>query len=484
MAEPPSKRKRRGPGYGNDVRTIIARVHQFLKQEYEFMKATNYDNCDLTPLARVYKRTAEAVGVSPRTISRILSKNQGEYEFDFPDFTREKPFQKPGLKQKAEVLSRLDSYELSPYLLRSLIYNYIAAEKSPPSIENLRKILQTGYGFNGGITTLRSLLWDIDFTLYKADINKKVLTEKHFAKMQRFRYLKQIQQYRLENRPIVYTGASVVYAASDRTRYTAVVAGTENGLLPPNNFMILKGVNISRDIYEEWITDKIMPFLPENSVVVVGTEPYNDQLLDMPTAYSKKQEIVAWLEKHSIPFDNNLHKIELYDFFRKNKDQFIIYKTDRCINDAGFGVLRTPSKHPELNPIVSILDKVKLKMNLHEILVSSRINSLIKLEMDKLLANTWKETFENVKEKENVYLKYFDDEVHFNMNLHEDDDGDSEGTHEESDCEKEYTKEHNEGETQSNKERKTNDDTTSVVIEDENGDDVEIKLEIKDEPLE
>lgn len=52
------------------------RVFNFLQEEYKFMKANNYDNCDLSPLANVTKRTALATGISLRTVSKILSKER------------------------------------------------------------------------------------------------------------------------------------------------------------------------------------------------------------------------------------------------------------------------------------------------------------------------------------------------------------------------------------------------------------------------
>ncbi|KAJ2945253.1 hypothetical protein O0L34_g9325 [Tuta absoluta] len=408
---------RRKNSYGVKTRTIIARVSQFLKEEYEFMKATNYDHCDLTLLSQVRRRTADAVGVSPITVAKILNEEHKKYEFEF---TREKPRQEPS-KRKVDMLAKLDSHELSPYILRKVIYNYIATEKTTPPVEKVRKILKSVYGFCVNRGTLRDLLSNIGITLYKTDFSRKVLAEKHLFKFQRFKYLKQIQQYRLENRPIVYTASNVVYKTSDDTRYTAVFAGTEHGFLP-NSYLILKDHNMTPEIYDEWITNKLLPNLPKKSVVVIGHENYNNQLLNVPTAFSRREEIVAWLEKYQIPFDSKLHKIELYDFFRKNKDKFIVYKTDRHINDAGFTVLRIPTKHPELNPIVSILDSIKTVMKSYQ--DTDYIENIIKIEMDNISsnANTWTKTFENVKGIEEIYLTYFENEVSFNYNLHDDDD--------------------------------------------------------------
>lgn len=40
------------------------------------MKANNSDGCDLSPLANILERTAQATGVSERTVTRILKEEK------------------------------------------------------------------------------------------------------------------------------------------------------------------------------------------------------------------------------------------------------------------------------------------------------------------------------------------------------------------------------------------------------------------------
>ncbi|KAL0830136.1 hypothetical protein ABMA28_003593 [Loxostege sticticalis] len=60
----------------SEGRAIIAKVFHFLQEEYNFMKANNTDKCDVSPLANVLKRTADATGVSKRTVTRILKEEK------------------------------------------------------------------------------------------------------------------------------------------------------------------------------------------------------------------------------------------------------------------------------------------------------------------------------------------------------------------------------------------------------------------------
>ncbi|KAL0852133.1 hypothetical protein ABMA28_000370 [Loxostege sticticalis] len=57
-------------------RAIIAKIIHFLQEEYNFMKTNNTDKCDLSPLANVLKRTADATGLSERTVTRILKEEK------------------------------------------------------------------------------------------------------------------------------------------------------------------------------------------------------------------------------------------------------------------------------------------------------------------------------------------------------------------------------------------------------------------------
>ncbi|XP_069362129.1 uncharacterized protein PF3D7_1120000-like [Maniola hyperantus] len=53
---------------------MIIRVHQFLRDEYRFIKLHNIDNCTISPLAASITRTARATGVSTSYVSRTLSQ--------------------------------------------------------------------------------------------------------------------------------------------------------------------------------------------------------------------------------------------------------------------------------------------------------------------------------------------------------------------------------------------------------------------------
>ncbi|XP_045778578.1 uncharacterized protein LOC123876389 isoform X2 [Maniola jurtina] len=52
---------------------MIIRIHQFLLDEYKFIRLHNVDHCTISPLACSMRRTAHATGVTPSYVSRLLA---------------------------------------------------------------------------------------------------------------------------------------------------------------------------------------------------------------------------------------------------------------------------------------------------------------------------------------------------------------------------------------------------------------------------
>ena len=61
--------------------------------------------------------------------------------------------------------------------------------------------------------------------------------------------------------------------------------------------------------FEKWFSEQLLPKLPTNSIIVMDNAPYHSRQLNRaPTSATKKADILAWLDKHSIPYpqSNNL----------------------------------------------------------------------------------------------------------------------------------------------------------------------------------
>jgi hypothetical protein len=76
--------------------------------------------------------------------------------------------------------------------------------------------------------------------------------------------------------------------------------------------------------YERWLKEKLIPNLPQNSVVVTDNASYHNVKLNRaPTSASRKSEMKEWLMQKNIPFEENSYKIQLYDIIKRYKKRHI-----------------------------------------------------------------------------------------------------------------------------------------------------------------
>lgn len=154
---------------------------------------------------------------------------------------------------------------------------------------------------------------------------------------------------------------------STGSRFIIVHAGSSDGFVP-NASLVYKAAstsgnyhsNMNYDNYAKSLNEKLLPNLPEKSVIVMDNASYhNTQSNKIPTSNSSKGEMQKWLTENGISFDNSLKKVELYDLIKKNKDHFITFKIDEFIRRKVFKILRLPLCEPELNPIENIWGIIK-----------------------------------------------------------------------------------------------------------------------------
>ena len=77
-----------------------------------------------------------------------------------------------------------------------------------------------------------------------------------------------------------------------------------------------------------------------------------------PTSNSRKGDMINWLTKNNINFNNKAKKPEIYGIVKLNKGP-PIYKVDEFLKRKGHEILRLPPYHCELNPIELIWGDLK-----------------------------------------------------------------------------------------------------------------------------
>ncbi|KAJ8896882.1 hypothetical protein PR048_002228 [Dryococelus australis] len=122
-------------------------------------------------------------------------------------------------------------------------------------------------------------------------------------------------------------------------------AGVENGCVP--NFLATWN-------YEKRLSDKLIPNLPPDSIVVIDNAPnHSVKVNKTPTSSSTKIGTQQLLGKENIPFTSDSLKPTLYALTEQNN----LGQCSRPLGNHSHTVLQLPPYHPVLNPIKAIHDK-------------------------------------------------------------------------------------------------------------------------------
>lgn len=368
-------------------------------------------------LKQCQKRTAMATNSSVSTVRKISTLADNS-ELDAA-------FSTPGKKRRRiKPVTGIDN--VGKGVVKRYIRNFHLANKDFLTVEKLRSKLQRDINFHGSETSVRRVIKNLGFRWKKIHNNRKILIETSKIRQQRFEYLKKIKQYRLERRPIIYTGesyvdslllnskaqadsATQVQPISKDKRVVVVHAGSEAGFVP-NALLTFEAGNYqhNNDNYEKWIRTQLMPNIPQNSVVVFDNTSYYDKQCDLElTLNSKKADIEDWLNQKGIKYDQHLSKQELYKIIKENREQFNTFAVDKILSEHHHSILRLPPCHSDLNPVDMAWSIIK------QYVVSKNVNSdlhntikLVKEKVDVMWAREWMVLCDKVKAIEEEYAKY------------------------------------------------------------------------------
>lgn len=81
---------------------------------------------------------------------------------------------------------------------------------------------------------------------------------------------------------------------------------------------------MNRENFTKWLIEKLLPNIPEHSVIVLDNAPYHSVLEDkIPTKSSLKKDIIEWLTKQGMPFVPS-------NAFSHSIDYFVLPNHIRC----------------------------------------------------------------------------------------------------------------------------------------------------------
>lgn len=407
---------RKGQTIHSEARTLIKRIAE--KCEEEALK-----NQLLHPLHMPIIRAAEYSGIATSTIRKIKHESSS---------SETGILSSPGKKRPKSIEKKFHcSYE-DETLIRNIINNFYIEKKIVPTGPKLLAAIREEIDFPWSMDSLHRLLKKMGFKWKKSNNNRKILIEKPNIVVWRGKYLKALRNYRRENKNIIYIDETwvdntltfgkcwqsdeqlgVLQNKSSSHRLIIVHAGGMSGFVP-NAALIFKARSTSGDYhgqmnainFEKWMKEKLLPNIPQNTVVVMDNAPYHSvQTNKAPSKYAKKAEMINWLTQNNISHFAGMKKYELAELIERHKAPEKTYKIDEIIKSRGYNVLRLPPYMCDLNPIEFIWAQIKRKIREKNIstLTLDRLLSLTQEAIDAITATEWENVCKHIIEIENSY---------------------------------------------------------------------------------
>ncbi|CAK1597710.1 unnamed protein product [Parnassius mnemosyne] len=390
----------------------------------EFCEAEQKNQGVLIPLNNVRKRVAAITGVSEKTITRITKEG-------ITAASTSKKIVTPGKSRPHPKKFDLDGFDLCA--IRQKIHSFYVVHKELPTLAKLRAALREDINFQGNITTLHRILNRIGFKYKRCQSRRKLLMERHDITAWRARYLDKIRINRtVEKRPVVYLDETYIHntyhtkscwqseeepgmfvSESSGSRWIIAHARTKDGFI--NGVLLMfKSQSKSSDYHDDmnsanflkWVTEKLIPNLPERSLVVMDNAPYHcTQLNKAPSMSNIKSSMQEWLRQKGIYFEDTWRKAVLFELIKQNKGP-PTFAVDELLTAHGHEVLRLPPYHCDLNPVEKIWSLVKRKVADKN--VAQDPKEIVKLTVEafeSITAEDWTAQCTHVEHLEEEYLK-------------------------------------------------------------------------------
>lgn len=374
----------------------------------------------LLPVTQALARTASATKVSQSTVKRICSKLNQQWETE--DEHQKPVFHSPKKTQPATV-TNFDDFDQC-VLRRTVLELY--ERKEIPTVSKITEILREKISYKGSVESLRKVLLKIGFKFSKID-GRKFLMERSDVALTRTRFLRQMRQCKQSFENYVYldetwvnqnytVGKCWIDTSSDKatgvnpptgkgSRLIIVHAGTKEGFVP-NARHIFQAKNdgdyhkqMNATVFQEWFETKLLPNIPQNSVIVMDNASYHSVHLERnPTTAWRKEAIKEWLiAKGAQPRDDML-KVELYDLAKKLCNGKKTYVIDAIAAEAGHKVVRLPPYHCQYNPIELIWAQVKCYVAKKNTFKSAELKPLVEEAVDSITPENWKQAVRHAEE--------------------------------------------------------------------------------------
>lgn len=268
------------------------------------------------------------------------------------------------LEKSEEITVNLDNVN------RTLIYDTIRrfyvryrpdGGKLPTTYELLDALNKMDKLLHMNIESFRKMLLKMDFIWKKVDGNNCVVIEKPLVRFERYNYLTQIRRSRVDRYDHIYFVDEIAYN-HDLLMHISESRELEKFSVWQQKVIYAVGVktvsclkdidDFNENVFEDWILTDLCPSLSKPSVIVVkDLKHHNTKLLETPTLYSPKLEIMDWLDHHNVIYETEMSKYELYSLAEEFTElETPLYKIDGILKARGHTLLRLPKCVEGLNP--------------------------------------------------------------------------------------------------------------------------------------
>lgn len=309
--------------------------------------------------------------------------------------------------------------------IRQILMDYFVRYRRPQCFHILYSELKSKCDFALNKELLKRWITELGFEV-KTQANRSVIVEQHDQHLARVKYLRAVDEYRQQQRNILYFREATIDCSRWNTeaesfdesvikRLTIVVfAANENGLL---NFAFIDENALNKENFTSWLK-ALMSSQEKNSLIILDSKPFNRPFalnyLNKAPALPNRLQIIKHLSKQG-SIDDNIFTVELLDQLSK-KLQKNCAKGDvtKVMNELGHDVLHLPPNHSELNPLYGIDFRLIFNgHNAHE-LSDDEIKTMIRNRLDSSTADEWKQYFDRMRENEQKHKHFelvFDDDI-------------------------------------------------------------------------
>lgn len=161
---------------------------------------------------------------------------------------------------------------------------------------------------------------------------------------------------------------------------------------------------MNHELFAKWFKEKLIPNIPDNSLIVMDNASYHNILSShsTPTSTSSKKKIRDWLEKNNIACREDCLKAEMVEILKKIAS-VPIYIIDEIADEYGHEVIRTPPYHPELQPIEICWGVVKNDMARNCDFTMNNLTCQLEKSLSRVTATTCAGIIEKVKKREDCF---------------------------------------------------------------------------------